>query len=98
MFSSFDSCQYFTKGRMCKCFSQSELRQVSYIFKETENCKAIQTKLRDLVYGFCGIYSLGFAIALLAILAACLLLCPMSLREVINDAHLIERTGLKAKV
>ena len=82
MFSRFDGCQYFIKGRMCKCFTQDSLRQMSYFFKGTENCKAVQTSLRDLVYGVCGIYSLGFALTLLASLSVCMLFWPTSISKV----------------
>ncbi|KAL9985594.1 hypothetical protein ACROYT_G008016 [Oculina patagonica] len=75
LLAKMDSCQYFPVENSCKCFHQSELRQVSIIFRDTANCNGIQKKLRDLVYGMCGVYSGGLVTCILAAVMEILLLC-----------------------
>ncbi|KAJ7394015.1 hypothetical protein OS493_003688 [Desmophyllum pertusum] len=75
LLSKMDSCQYFPVENSCKCFHQSELRQVSIIFRDTANCNGIQNKLLDLVYGMCGVYSGGLVTCILAAIMETLLLC-----------------------
>lgn len=70
-----DSCQYFPVENSCKCFHQSELRQVSIIFRDTVNCNGIQKKLEDLVYGMSGVYSGGLMACIVAAVMETLLLC-----------------------
>lgn len=70
-----DSCQYYPVENSCKCFHQTELRQVSIIFRDTANCNGIQNKLRDLVYGMSGVYSGGLVTCILAVVMETLLLC-----------------------
>jgi len=70
-----DSCQYFPVENSCKCFHQTELRQVSIIFRDTANCNGIQKKLRDLVYGMSGVYSGGLVACIVAAVMETLLLC-----------------------
>ncbi|KAK3734543.1 hypothetical protein QZH41_010403 [Actinostola sp. cb2023] len=75
MLSSFDKCQYFPKEISCRCFYTSDLRQVSYIFRGTDNCKVVQFDLRNMVYGVSGVYGAGLALCLVAGVLECLLLC-----------------------
>ena len=70
-----DSCQYFPVENSCKCFHQTELRQVSIIFRDTVNCNGIQKKLRDLVYGMSAVYSGGLVACIVAAVMETLLLC-----------------------
>ena len=69
------SCQYFPVESSCKCFHHRELRQLSFIFEDTDNCNGIQYKLRNLVYGMCGVYSGGLVLCILATVLETLLLC-----------------------
>lgn len=75
LLSKMGNCQYFPVENSCKCFHHSELRQVSIIFRDTANCNGIQNKLRDLVYGMCGVYSGGLITCILAAVMETALLC-----------------------
>lgn len=75
LLSKMHSCQYYPVENSCKCFHQSELRQVSIIFRDTANCNGIQIKLRDLVYGMSGVYSGGLITCIVAAVMETLLLC-----------------------
>ena len=75
LLSKMGYCQYFPVENSCKCFHHSELRQVSIIFRDTANCNGIQNKLRDLVYGMCGVYSGGLITCILAAVMETALLC-----------------------
>lgn len=75
LLAKMDSCQYFPVENSCKCFHQTELRQVSIIFRDTANCNGIQKKLRDLVYGMSGVYSGGLVACIVAAVMETLLLC-----------------------
>lgn len=76
MISSFERCQYFPKETSCRCFYASDLRQVSYIFRGTENCRVVQFDLKNMVYGISGVYGAGLAVCLIAGVLECLLLSP----------------------
>jgi hypothetical protein len=92
MLSSFERCQYFPKETSCRCFYASDLRQVSYIFRGTDNCRVVQFDLRNMVYGISGVYGAGLAVCLIAGVLECLLLCPTRRTKVIyttvNSLHL----------
>ncbi|XP_031552741.1 uncharacterized protein LOC116289934 [Actinia tenebrosa] len=76
MLSSFERCQYFPKETSCRCFYSSDLRQVSYIFRGTENCRVVQFDLKNMVYGISGVYGAGLAVCVIAGVLESLLLCP----------------------
>lgn len=75
LLSKMDSCQFYPVEHSCKCFHQSELRQVSIIFRDTANCNGIQIKLRDLVYGMSGVYGGGWITCIVAAVMETMLLC-----------------------
>ena len=75
LFSGIDKCQYYPVETSCKCFHQSELRQVSIIFRGTVNCNGIQFKLSSLVYGMSGVYAGGVLTCIIATVMETMFLC-----------------------
>lgn len=75
LFSGIDTCQYYPVETSCKCFHQSELRQVSIIFRGTVNCNGIQFKLSSLVYGMSGVYAGGVLTCIIATVMETMFLC-----------------------
>lgn len=89
MLSSFEKCQYFPKEFSCRCFFSSDLRQVSYIFRGTNNCKVVQFDLKNMVYGISGVYGAGLALCLVAGIMECLLMCRSNSKsKVYKKLHL----------